>query len=1026
MLTRIVTFAVTLLLLLSATPALTQSDPYNGYIIQHFNDENGLPQNSVNDLLFDKDGYLWLGTQVGLVRFNGNSFKLYYPDDKPAMESDVTALANNDSTHLYFRTRDQNLYCYKGDNNHYVSAINSGRHPRPVLLNSRKQFFDFSQFLQLPSSDPGSDLRKHIFQALSERSRFFVVDSGHVYLVYQDMIYYYDSHSLVKVAGGGDRLLQYLLMDGRLYTLKGNTVTGVYEEGRQVAADGRISAEGNPLMIPAAGAANPVVHIFSSGSFHHLLVGRKLYRLLSGPDGGIRADFLVNLDFVANVSAVAFYEGLDLLIIGTHTEGFYVLRKNRFRVEKWPTALQERLSRHRFGPMALYRGKDILTDKFIFNEDGKYEPVADSIPIWQTCLYIDKKDNVWGALYNLPRRLTTRLAPLQVYPALDAPIVDYTEDGQGRLYCLTERSVWVQQADSFRRLFTINGLPGRGANESFCLVSPHRLWIGNVNGLIEYDPDSSRSHLIPELQGAHVRSIHRCQDGSVLLGTYGQGYYYYYHNRFHHMPPDRNGFLITAHCFLEDRQGMIWIPCNKGLFKVPKADLDAWCSTDTGPIYYYYCGRSDGLPTNEFNGGFNASGVITPGGFIALLTMKGTVCFFADSLHSHWPHGPIDVSRLEIDAKEVERRDTIQLPAGYNTLAVEIASPYFGNRNNLYLEYCVKGLTDEWKEVPPDGIVNLNRLDAGQYSLCVRKINGFGKDNYVTREWMIGVSPLFYKTTWFKLLSIVLGLAVVLVVVWLSRNLIAKKKEVRGTVDALEKTVQRLQESEKALLKTSKMREKLISLVIHDLRSPLRFLTMLAGDLHDNQARFSGEEMKERTYLVKKGAQDVYNFSEDFLLWVTSQKENFRISRHLFHVRPLLQELHDFFQEQVLQKGNGISYEVEESLHIYSDPHILITIIRNLVDNANKYTTKGAITITAHRENEEVVIVVADTGKGMSRQQVNAFLRNESLEEVRSGSQLGHKFILDLTQRIDGTLTIDSEEGVGTTVKIRFPDRIGA
>src|ERR1700759_2943646 len=104
MLTRIITFIITLILSLSVTPALAQSDPYNGYTIQHFSDENGLPQNSVNDLLFDRNGYLWLGTQVGLVRFNGNSFKLYYPDDKPAMESDVTSLARNDSGCLYFQT----------------------------------------------------------------------------------------------------------------------------------------------------------------------------------------------------------------------------------------------------------------------------------------------------------------------------------------------------------------------------------------------------------------------------------------------------------------------------------------------------------------------------------------------------------------------------------------------------------------------------------------------------------------------------------------------------------------------------------------------------------------------------------------------------------------------------------------------------------------------------------------------------------------------------------------------------------
>src|SRR5262249_51382588 len=157
MLTRIVTFAVTLLFFLSVTPALAQSDSYNGYIIQHFNDENGLPQNSVNDLLFDKNGYLWLGTQVGLVRFNGSSFKLYYPDDKPAMESNVIALAKNDSGHIYFQTDDRNLYCYKGNNTHYVSAINSGRQQRPYLLNIRKQFFDFTRFLNESPPGPGSD-----------------------------------------------------------------------------------------------------------------------------------------------------------------------------------------------------------------------------------------------------------------------------------------------------------------------------------------------------------------------------------------------------------------------------------------------------------------------------------------------------------------------------------------------------------------------------------------------------------------------------------------------------------------------------------------------------------------------------------------------------------------------------------------------------------------------------------------------------------------------------------------------------
>src|SRR5882672_7255098 len=114
MITRLITFSIFTILFVSVIPVLAQPDSYNGYFVQHFTDENGLPQNSINDLLFDNEGYLWLGSQVGLVRFNGYSFKLYYPDDKPMMESDVIMLGKNDKGPIYFQTEDHNLYCYEG------------------------------------------------------------------------------------------------------------------------------------------------------------------------------------------------------------------------------------------------------------------------------------------------------------------------------------------------------------------------------------------------------------------------------------------------------------------------------------------------------------------------------------------------------------------------------------------------------------------------------------------------------------------------------------------------------------------------------------------------------------------------------------------------------------------------------------------------------------------------------------------------------------------------------------------------
>ena len=991
MLNKTIPFLLVLLFL--SGQALTQPALVNGYAIQHFTDENGLPQNSINDLLFDNDGYLWLASQVGLVRFNGSTFRTYYPSDKPIMESNIYDLGKDDKGTIYFETNDHHLYSFAQDNNSLPPTIHTPVSLRPLLLNGHKQLFDFTPFLKNASSPVETVRRETIFRHLFDHGEdFFVTSAGHVYMVDQDSLYYYNGkelHTLSPVPGPSC----HFLVDGnRCYVLARDTAVAVYDEDKRIR--GPAAIQGDPRRVFPA-LSRDDYRLFSCGKVNHLLAGHLLYRLTTDHDGRLQAEFLIDLDFIPNISAIEYNAGLDLLLIATNTEGFYFLRKNRFIVDGWSPEMRARLAHHLFGPMALRSDDRIITDKFMFSPGGGFAEVKDHGPIWQRCLYIDRTRQIWAARDNQPRVLTSDMEPVRMLPALDANIIAYSEDSSGRLYCLTERSLWRLDGDAFHRLYTA----GDGLNEVMACTGQHRFWIGSTNGLFQYDADDNQARSVPDLSGAHVRAIHRCRDGSWLIGTYGQGYFYYVEQRFHKMPLDKNGFLMTAHCFLEDKHGMIWIPCNKGLFKVPKRDIDARARGENSQLYYYYYGRQDGLLTNEFNGGFNASGVITPDGFAALLSMKGMVCFYADSLTTDFPRGAIDMTTLEIDGKPASHGDTIRTPAGYSSLLLKVASPYLGNRNNLYLESVLSGSGEDWKGLPEDGMINLSGLSPGTYRLRVRQVNGFGKDNYQYRQWTILVPPLFYRTIWFLVGAGLLLLLLVGLLIQLRLKLIEKKKQIR---------------------ENDQQREKLISLVIHDLRSPLRFLTMLASDLHDNQDSLSGEELKERSYWVKKGAQDVYHFSEDFLLWVTSQKDNFRISKTVFHVRPLLREIYDFYLEQVLQRGNCISYEADEGLQLYSDPHLLTTIIRNLTDNANKYTEQGTIHISAVRDGTDILIVVADSGRGMNPRQVAAFLGHDNMDNLKSGSQLGHKFIHDLTKRLNGTLSVESVENAGTTVSLRI------
>jgi signal transduction histidine kinase len=993
------------ILFLSVVPSFGQRpEVSNGYFVQHFTDENGLPQNSINDLLFDDRGFLWLGSQVGLICWDGYSFKRYYPDDKPNMvKSDVELLGKTSSGDIYFQTDDKNMYCYSSGNSQSLDPVNSAVIKAPFLLNTHKQLFNFANFLNGSTTNLPSERRRLIFRFLFEHNdRFFPLDSLSTYFVYRDSLFFFDGNSLQVLTGtpAGD----FITSGSKLYVLKNTEVMSVYEGSRKIA--GRSLISGLPGKAPGNG---PHSRFFSSGNSHHLLEDNRLYRLHPDNNGSLKAEFLLDLGFIEDITMVEFNEKLNLLLVATATEGFYYLHKSQFQASNFPKQLIRKLEEHPFGPLALYKDSAILTSHFGFDAKGRYWKMRDNLDIWHRCLYISRKDEIWGAADSLPRMLTAKMTAVKIFPGLDAPIVDFKEDELGNLYCLTEHSLWRRQGDSFHLLLPPGRLPLHGINETLCRVGRNRFWIGNVFGLMEYDPEKETMRTIPALDSAHVRCIHICRDSSILIGTYGQGYFYYRKGRFRQMPIDKNEFLITAHYFLEDLQNNIWIPCNKGIFRIPKTDLDAWFDCPGYRLYYYYYGRRDGLLTNEFNGGFNPPGVQTSTDFAALLSMKGVVCFHMDSLSSDFPPGKVKIASLDIDGHGGGATDSITLAAGYNSLLVTLSCPYLGERLNLHLEYNISGLETEWKEVPDDGTLNLSRLGPGHYTLRVRKVNGFGKNNYAYREWPITVTPHFYQAAWFWLVSGLALLILMVTVIHLSLKLGQKRKEVKT----------REEESRQALMQSSNLRQKLISLVIHDLRSPLRFLTMMSGDLHENQNKYSAAEIKERSYWIKKGAQDVYNFSEDFLIWVTSQRDDFSINRRLIHVVRLLQEISDFFMEQVRQKGNSLSYQADEDLKTYSDPHILITIIRNLVDNANKYTENGKIVLRAYEERDLLLITVKDTGRGMSTKQIESF--QAGMENIHSGSQLGHRFIFDLTRRLNGTVSIRSVEGEGTTFILSFP-----
>jgi K+-sensing histidine kinase KdpD len=190
--------------------------------------------------------------------------------------------------------------------------------------------------------------------------------------------------------------------------------------------------------------------------------------------------------------------------------------------------------------------------------------------------------------------------------------------------------------------------------------------------------------------------------------------------------------------------------------------------------------------------------------------------------------------------------------------------------------------------------------------------------------------------------------------------------------------------------------------------------------LQENLKGMNSEELKNYTLLLKNTVNDVYLFTQDILLWLNNQKEDFNIIKKKTNLKDLLLKTARIYQDICLSQNNSIEILIKQDILVNTASDLLNVVIRNLLDNANKFTTNGTITITAGVINQFTFITITDTGMGMDKDKIseliNPTLNNWNIQTTRN--HLGYKIINDLMQKLGGTLRMTSELKKGTSVSI--------
>lgn len=220
------------------------------------------------------------------------------------------------------------------------------------------------------------------------------------------------------------------------------------------------------------------------------------------------------------------------------------------------------------------------------------------------------------------------------------------------------------------------------------------------------------------------------------------------------------------------------------------------------------------------------------------------------------------------------------------------------------------------------------------------------------------------------------------------------------------------------------LKDRLISILAHDLRAPLSTLRGLFDLLQDES--ISHAELLEMIPPVIKKLDYTSDFLDTLLFWINSQMENFNRAVKDFSIRELINKESENLFEQAAQKDIRLIVDVEAGITGCADPDSVRIVIRNLITNAIKFCKEDdTIEISAQIKGDDILVCVKDTGMGMTTAQLKKLFKGKMDSRIgthkESGTGMGLLFCKDLIEKCNGTIWANSKHGIGSEFAFTIP-----
>lgn len=991
------------------TPRGSEGGGSAHFTFQSWQREQGLPQNSVRALAQSNDGYLWIGTEDGLARFDGVRFVAF--GMKEGLSSGPVNTVFEDSRHVL-----------------WVGMVGGG-----LAYRKGDQFASYTSRDGLPSDTItalAEDNQGRVWigteagLAIWDGNRIATLDAGELFRGKAVTTLYKDRSGTMWLGARGAGVFHYLA--GKFTPVIAENADDLLRDPHAVLVDQSVR-----LWIAAG---DDVVLCHEGQEWRRYRIQRHLARpyvsgLVEETDGTVWAGSMSEglVRFAGGkLSTITANSGLS----DNFVESLLVDREGNLWV-----GTSSGLNRLRHSNLSVYgpneglgygavHGMAEISPGMIWAGkpgDGLYQwhgngfsqindaEVSRRYP--EVNALLRTADGAcWvggsqGLLHFQDPKLPTA-AEVDSSALPDANVVALAEDHGGGLWAGTRGGVlWRLQSGSwsvqtnFFQPHAITALV-QDADKS--------LWTGTEGGGLYRLKDGVNSHIEQNagLSSGVVRTLYLDAKGTLWIGTAGGGLCWL---RNHHVYvcTTREGLPDnTIAQILEDDSGRLWLGSNRGIACVSKQELEDLAAGKTSSVYPQVYGRAEGMPSEECTGGFFPAGLKTVAGQLWFATLKGIVVADPRRQISDSASPAVLLEEVVMDAgsgsesrvlsfkkggtnsylkADATGSVVLNIPPGQHRVEFRYTAPTFIAPDRIRFRYKLEGWDADWVEAGTRRSASYNYLPPGDYLFKVLASSGEGVWQQKGVELVLKALPHFWQTGLFRTLTAVGFLALA----GGTARIVEKNKMQRRLVQV---------EQERAL---ERERGRIAQDLHDDLGSSLVRISLLSSLLRTD--RNHPDQVEKHARKIFQSADQTVRALEEIVWAVRPGSDT---------LQSLVEYIAHFANE--LFEGNPIRCRLDlpHDLPALTLPpdirHNMFLIVKEALTNSMKHSSAGEVLVMAKANASTLEFIVQDDGKGFNPPQ------NFATYKKRNG--LGN--MLHRAETIGGKIDFESAPGKGTRVRL--------